>query len=158
MGLPDLVSRIGVTLRNRLGTVSPSTELLAQISNAQPPSVDVAQKLSMARQAMQHYDAAKARDELLEVIAESPGYAPAYASLSDAWSALGYREKAVAAARQAVTHGSGLPSEMQLQIDAVLQAANYQWGPHPFTASSRAAPKAAKAVRGRLCMVDITSC
>jgi tetratricopeptide (TPR) repeat protein len=126
--LPDLVSRIGVMLRSRLGAASPSTELLAQISNAQPPSVDVAQKMSMAQQAMQHYDAAKARDELLQVVAESPGYAPAYASLSDAWSALGYREKAVAAAQQAEIRGSGLPSEMQLQIDAVLQAAKYQWG------------------------------
>ncbi len=126
--LPDLISRIGVLLRSKLGAASPSTQLLAQISHAQPPSVDVAQKLSMARQAMEQYDAARARDELLQVIAESPGYAPAYASLSDAWSALGYREKAVAAAQQAVTHGSGLPSEMQLQIDAVLQAAKYQWG------------------------------
>jgi tetratricopeptide (TPR) repeat protein/TolB-like protein len=126
--LPELVSRIGVMLRSRLGVASPSPELLAQISNAQPSSVDMAQKLSFARQAMQHYDAARARDELLQVVAESPGYAPAYASLSDAWSELGYRDKAVAAAQQAIIHGSGLPNEMQLQIDAVLQATNYQWG------------------------------
>lgn len=126
--LPDLVSRIGVKLRSQLGVASPTPELLAQISNAQPPSVDVAQKMSLASQAMQHYDAAKARDELLQVIAQSPGYAPAYASLSAAWSALGYREKAVAAAQQAMARGSGLPEEMQLQIDAALQAAKYQWG------------------------------
>jgi tetratricopeptide (TPR) repeat protein len=126
--LPDLVSRIGVMLRTQLGVASPNPELLAQISNAQPSSVDVAQKMSRASQAMQHYDAAKARDELLQVIAQAPGYAPAYAGLSDAWSALGYREKAVAAAQQAVRHGSGLPNEMQLQIDAALQAATYQWG------------------------------
>jgi tetratricopeptide (TPR) repeat protein len=126
--LPDLVSKIGILLRDKLGAPSPNAELLAQISNALPPSVDVAQKLSMASEAMQHYDAAKARDELLQVIAQSPGFAPAYASLSDAWSALGYREKAIAAAQQAQTHGSGLPREMQLQIDAALQAAKYQWG------------------------------
>jgi tetratricopeptide (TPR) repeat protein len=126
--LPELISRIGVMLRGQLGVVSPNPELLTEISNAQPSSVDVAQKLSLASEAMHHYDAAKARDELLQVIAQSPGYAPAYASLSDAWSTLGYRDKAVAAAQQAVTHGSGLPSEMQLQIDAALQAAKYQWG------------------------------
>ncbi len=103
---------IGVMLRNKLGAASPSTELLAQISNAQPPSVDVAKKLAIADEAMQRYDAAKARDELLQVIAKIPGYAPGYASSSDAWSALGYREKAVAAAQQAVTHGSGLPREI----------------------------------------------
>jgi tetratricopeptide (TPR) repeat protein/TolB-like protein len=126
--LPELVSKIGVMLRSQLGVALPNPELLTQISNAQPPSVDMAQKLSLASEAMQHYDAAKARDELLQVIAQSPGYAPAYAGLSDAWSSLGYREKAVAAAQQAVTHGSSLPTEMQLQIDAALQAAKYQWG------------------------------
>jgi serine/threonine protein kinase/tetratricopeptide (TPR) repeat protein len=126
--LPDLVSRIGTMLRSQLGVAAPNPELLAEISNAQPSSVDVAQKMTLANQAMQHYDAAKARDELLQVIAQAPGYAPAYAGLSDAWSALGYREKAVAAAQQAVTRGSGLPKHMQLQIDAALQAAKYQWG------------------------------
>jgi tetratricopeptide (TPR) repeat protein len=126
--LTDLVSKIGVMLRTQLGVAAPNPELLAQISNAQPSSVDVAQKMSRASQAMQHYDAAQERDELLQVIAQSPGYAPAYASLSEAWSVLGYREKAVAAAQQAVRHGSGLPNEMQLQIDAALQAAKYQWG------------------------------
>jgi tetratricopeptide (TPR) repeat protein len=82
----------------------------------------------LALQAMQHFDASKARDELLQVVAASPGYAPAYASLADAWLALGYREKALAAAQQAATRGSDLPAEMQLQIDAVLQTAKYQWG------------------------------
>ncbi|MEP6548685.1 MAG: protein kinase [Gammaproteobacteria bacterium] len=125
--LPEMVSKMGTTLRKNLGAATPSMQMLAQISNAQPPSVDVAQKLSLARQAMQHYDAARARDELLQVIAESPGFAPAYASLAEAWATLGYREKATAAAQQAQTRASGLSSEMQLQIDAALQAAKYQW-------------------------------
>lgn len=126
--LPELIGKIGVMLRSKLGAALPGTELLAQISNAQPPSVDVAKKLAVADEAMQRYDAAKARDELLQVIAEIPGYAPGYASLSDAWLALGYREKAVAAAQQAVAHGSGLPRETLLQIDASAQTAKYQWG------------------------------
>jgi tetratricopeptide (TPR) repeat protein/predicted Ser/Thr protein kinase len=125
--LPELVSKIGVILRSKMGVPSPNSELLAQISKAQPPSVDIAQKMSLASEAMQHYDAAKAREELLQVIAQSPSYAPAYVSLSDAWSALGYREKAVAAAQQAQMRASGLPTEMQLQIDAALQSAKYQW-------------------------------
>jgi tetratricopeptide (TPR) repeat protein len=125
--LPELVSKIGVILRGKMGVPSPTSDVQAQITNALPPSVDVAKKMSLASEAMQHYDAAKARDELLQVIAQSPGYAPAYASLADAWSALGYREKAVAAAQQAQTRGSGLPTEMRLQIDAALQSATYQW-------------------------------
>jgi serine/threonine protein kinase/tetratricopeptide (TPR) repeat protein len=125
--LPDLVSRVGALLRAKLSGAAPNIELQEQISNAQPPSVDIAQKVSTAWLAMQHYDAAMARDELLQVVAQSPGYAPAYARLSDAWAALGYREKAVAAAQEAVDHGAGLPHDMQLQIDAVLQTAKYQW-------------------------------
>ena len=77
---------------------------LSLVSDAQPPSVDVARRVGYALDALQHYDAARARDELLEAVAEAPGYAPAYTYLSQAWSALGYRDKALAAAEQAVQH------------------------------------------------------
>ena len=82
--LSDLVRKSSVILRRKLGATVASAATIAQISNAQPPSLDVAQRMAAARVAMQYYDAAKARDELLQVIAESPGFAPAYAGLSDA--------------------------------------------------------------------------
>jgi DNA-binding winged helix-turn-helix (wHTH) protein/tetratricopeptide (TPR) repeat protein len=127
-GLVALVRRAGATLRSKLGARSADTENLRLVANAQPPSVDVARRLGFALDALQHYDAARARDELLEAVAEAPGYAPAYTYLAQAWSALGYRDKALAAAEQAAQHAANLPPEQRLQTDAVVDAEHADWG------------------------------
>jgi tetratricopeptide (TPR) repeat protein len=125
--LSDLVRQIGSTVRVKLGVPADAGPALAQLASALPPSVDVARLMGIAYDAMEHYDAGRARDALLQVIAEAPGYAPAYAALSEAWFALGYRDKAVASAEQSLAHGAGLSQEMQTRIDATLQTAKYQW-------------------------------
>src|SRR5581483_8601699 len=108
--LPDLIARMGDDLRNRFGERSdPAT--LKQIASAQPASAEVARHLGFALQALDQYDAARARDELLQAIAQAPGYAPAYRYLARAWSMLGYRAKAIAAAKQAAQYADGLPRE-----------------------------------------------
>ena len=126
-GLIPLVRRVGATLRSRLGAHSPDAETLSLVANAQPPSVDVARRLGFALDALQHYDPARARDELLEAIAEAPGYAAAYTYLAQAWSALGYRDKALAAAEQAAQHAANLPPEQRLQTEAVVDAEHADW-------------------------------
>jgi hypothetical protein len=129
--LPDLgvlVKNAGASIRDKLGIKAASAEALTGIANAQPPTADVARRLSEAHEDMEHYQAARAKDELLEAIAESPGYAPAYLDLSEAWSALGYRQKAIAAAEQAASRAEALPAQLRLRVDAVLQTARYQWG------------------------------
>ena len=116
--LPSLVARMGDDLRNRFGERSdPMT--LKQIASAQPASAEVARHLGFALQALDQYDAARARDELLQAIAQAPGYAPAYLYLARAWAALGYRAKAIAAAKQAAQNAGGLPQEEHLQIEAL---------------------------------------
>jgi tetratricopeptide (TPR) repeat protein len=105
----------------------PDPAALGLIANAQPPSVDVARRVGFSLDALQHYDPARARDELLEAIAEAPGYAPAYMYLSQAWSGLGYRDKALAAAEQAAQHATNLPVEQQLQVEAVRASARAEW-------------------------------
>jgi len=125
--LNSLVNQAGATLRERLGGRMPSATLLALIANAQPPTTDVARRLGLAQAAMERYDAARARDELLEAVAEAPGFAPSYLYLSRAWSALGYRQKALAAAEQAASRSAGLPPEIRLQIDAAVRTENYDW-------------------------------
>ena len=122
-----LVTRTGATLRNRLGIRTPDADTLGRIANSRPPNLDVARRLGFALDALHHYDAARARDELLEAVAEAPGYAPAYAYLAEAWSALGYRDKALAAAEQAAQNSAGLPPEQRLQAAAVVDGAHAEW-------------------------------
>ncbi|HUO18940.1 MAG TPA: hypothetical protein VMU44_04150, partial [Steroidobacteraceae bacterium] len=125
-GLIALATEAGATLRSKLGAPVPG-QTLGLIANAQPPNLDVARRLGFALDALQHYDAARARDELLEAVAEAPGYAPAYAYLAQAWSALGFRDKALAAAEQAAQKAANLPPEQRLQTEAVVDSAHAEW-------------------------------
>ena len=126
-GLIGLASEAGAVLRQKLGASSADAQTLARVANLRPPSVDVARRVGFALDALQHYDPARARDELLEAVAESPGYAPTYTYLSQAWSALGYHDKAVAAAEQAMSRSAELPAEDNLQARAVVSGARGQW-------------------------------
>ena len=126
-GLIALATQAGATLRTKLGARAPDAQILGLVANAQPPSLDVARRLGFALDALEHYDAARARDELLEAVAEAPGYAPAYAYLAQAWSALGYRDKALAAAEQAAQKAANLPPEQRLQIEAVVDSEHAEW-------------------------------
>ncbi len=126
-GLIALAAQAGASLRGKLGAHAPDAQTLGLVPNAQPPSLDVARRLGFALDALEHYDAARARDELLEAVAEAPGYAPAYVYLAQAWSALGFRDKALAAAEQAAQKAANLPPEQRLQTEAVVDAAHAQW-------------------------------
>ncbi|MGH8254283.1 MAG: winged helix-turn-helix domain-containing protein, partial [Steroidobacteraceae bacterium] len=126
-GLLSLVTDAGSTLRSRLGIQPPGAAALGLVIASHPPSVDVARRLGFALDALQHYDAARARDELLQAIAAAPDYAPAYTLLAQSWSALGYRDKARDAAEQAVRYAMGLPPEQRLLADATLESARNEW-------------------------------
>ncbi|MGA9341997.1 MAG: winged helix-turn-helix domain-containing protein [Rhodanobacteraceae bacterium] len=125
--LPALVTSAGDDLRRHLGISPASHDELQRIASAQPPSADVARRIGFALDALQRNDPARARDELLDAVAQAPGYAPTYSYLAQAWSALGYNAKALAAAQQAAAHAQGLPEEQRLQIDAQVQTAQHDW-------------------------------
>jgi DNA-binding winged helix-turn-helix (wHTH) protein/Tfp pilus assembly protein PilF/TolB-like protein len=125
--LTALVAQAGARLRDKLGIISPGGQALGLVANEQPPNVDVARRVGFALDALRHYDPARARDELIEAVAEAPGYAPAYTYLAEAWSALGYHDKALAAAGQAAQNAANLPPEQRLLTEAVLESERKDW-------------------------------
>lgn len=125
--LTALVAKVGGRLRDKLGIVPAGGQALGLVANEQPPNVDVARRVGFALDALRHYDPARARDELMEAVAEAPGYAPAYTYLAEAWSALGYHDKALAAAGQAAQNASNLPQEQRLLAEAVLESERGDW-------------------------------
>jgi DNA-binding winged helix-turn-helix (wHTH) protein/TolB-like protein/Tfp pilus assembly protein PilF len=125
--LTALVAKMGARLRDKLGITPPGGQALGLVANEQPPNVDVARRVGFALDALQHYDPARARDELIEAVAEAPGYAPAYTYLAQAWSALGYHDKALAAAGQAAQKAANLPLEQRLLSEAVLESERSDW-------------------------------
>ena len=125
--LTALVTKTGDHLRTQLGIRPPQGATLGQVANEQPPNMDVARRVGFALDALRNYDPARARDELLEAVAQAPGYAPAYIYLAEAWSALGYRDKALAASGQAAQNATNLPPEQRLQAEAVVESERSDW-------------------------------
>ena len=82
--LPALITVVGSDLRGRLGVKPRNPEELRHLANARPPTVDVMRRVGFALDALHHYEPARARDELLQAIAQAPDYAAAYAYLSKA--------------------------------------------------------------------------
>lgn len=131
--LPQLIARIGADMRSNLGLQPVAPDVLKLASDIQPPTAEVARHIGIALDALREHDPARARDELLQAVAQAPGYAPAYMHLAQAWSMLGYRSKALAASGQALANAEGLPEEKRLQIEA--QQAGLQ-GDAPQTAAT----------------------
>lgn len=125
--LPSLASKAGADLRQRLNLRPQSAEERRLAANARPPSTEVMQHIGFALDALRRYDPARARDELLQAVADAPGYAPSYVYLAKAWSQLGYDQKARAAAAQAAAHSAGLPKAMRLKIEAQSYRAESNW-------------------------------
>ncbi|MGI8839604.1 MAG: winged helix-turn-helix domain-containing protein [Caulobacteraceae bacterium] len=125
--LPALVTLIGADLRRDLGAGGGRAEDVKLAVNLQPPSAEVMRHMGFGLDALRRYDAARARDEFLDAVAQAPDYAPAHVYLAQAWSALGYQAKARAAAQQAAAHAADLPAPMRLQIEAQGQTARFDW-------------------------------
>lgn len=122
--LPSLVAKVGNDLRANLHVKFQNS---AQLANAQPPSIDVMRRTGFALDALHRFDPGRAKDELLEAIADAPDYAPSYAYLAKAWSALGYDQKAIAASKRAAALATGLPQTMRLAIEAQSYKVQSQW-------------------------------
>ena len=125
--LPQVVSQTGIELRRRFDLPSISGAQLKRVANVNPPTAEVARYIGFALDALHGSDPARARDELLLAIAQAPSYAPAYAYLAQAWSALGYRSKARAAIAQAAANAGDLPQEQRLQIQAQQMVTEANW-------------------------------
>ncbi len=125
--LPSLASKAGADLRRDLNVRPQSADERRLVANARPPTTEVMRHIGFGLEALHRYDAARARDELLQAIADAPDYAPSYVYLAKAWSQLGYDQKAQAAANQAAAHSVGLPKAMRLKIEAQSYRAESNW-------------------------------
>jgi DNA-binding winged helix-turn-helix (wHTH) protein/tetratricopeptide (TPR) repeat protein len=125
--LPYLVTQAGAALRDKLGIPVADSSERESLANTQPPTAEVARRIGFALDALHRYDPARARDELLDAVAQAPDYAPAYMRLAQAWSALGYKSKALAAAQQAMAHMEHLADDERLSIEAELYKAQFDW-------------------------------
>jgi len=100
--IDDLVSRAGTELRAKLGIAALSEPQSALVKASLPTNPEAARLYSEGLQKLRLFDALFARDLLEKAAILAPNYAPTHSALAEAWSILGYDEKAKDQAQRAL--------------------------------------------------------
>ncbi len=123
----DLVSRVGGTLREGLGEPRLSEEQSAAVRAALPLDPGAARLYVEGLEKLRSYDATSARDLLTKAVEAEPASPLAHTALAQAWSQLGYDQRAVEEAQRAFDMSAGLPREQRLSIEARLAQTQKKW-------------------------------
>ena len=125
--LLDLVSRTGSQLREKFG-VEEVTPAEATGVRAELPSNPEAYRLyaeGLAR--LRVYDVQAARGLLEKAVEAEPDCAVVHSALAEAWTSLGYEEKAKREAKRAMDLSAGLSREKRLSTEGRYRATTGDW-------------------------------
>jgi len=124
--LDELAAHAGEELRNRLGVAGLSERQVANVKATLPANPEAARLYSEGLAKLRSGDALVGRDLLLKAVAADPKHAASWASLSAAWSTLGYDNKALDAAKRAFDLSANLPTQERLRVEGQYYEANSQ--------------------------------
>ena len=115
--LPDLVSRTGARLRERLG-LSKISELESQaIAASVPSNVEALRLYSQGLAHLRAFDALAARDLLTRAVAADRSYPLSHSALATVWRTLGHDPDAREEAKQALDTSGKLSREDHLLVE-----------------------------------------
>lgn len=115
--IDTLVSKAGATLRAKLGVGALSDAQSAMVRASLPASPDAARLYSEGLQKLRLFDARSARDLLEKAVTLDPDHAPTRSALAEAWSILGYENKAKDQAKKALSLSGQFSREERLLIE-----------------------------------------
>jgi tetratricopeptide (TPR) repeat protein len=117
--LPELISRAGLHLREKLGVAPSSTaEPSPAPASSLPVNREAARLYAEGVTKMRAFDALGARELLQKAVSIDPNSPLAHSALASALSALGYDEKAKEEAKKALNLSGSLSREQRLSIEA----------------------------------------
>jgi tetratricopeptide (TPR) repeat protein/predicted Ser/Thr protein kinase len=122
-----LVSKAGAALRRELGVGPLPASEASSVQGSLPVNAGAAQLYSEGLTKLRLFDALAARDLLTAAVAAEPRYAPAYSALADAWSMLGYAEKAQEQAKRAFELSVDSPRAQRLLIEGRYRELTHEW-------------------------------
>lgn len=125
--LPDLVSRAGASLREKLGAGELETAEPDAVRASLPSNAEAARLYSEGIRKLRDFDAGAARDLLQQAVAADPRHPYSHFALAGAWGALGYDHRARAEAETALRLSSKLPREEKLVIEGRYYEAARDW-------------------------------
>ena len=125
--LADLVSRVAVRLREKLGAGSLSPTQAAAIRASLPSNPEAARLYAEGLSRQRVFDYVGARDLFEKAVASDPAHALSRAALADTYLSLGDEAKAQTSARRAVELSSSLSREDRLWIEGRAREATHEW-------------------------------
>ncbi len=123
----DLASSAGSALRAKLGAGSVTVTEAAAAQAGLPSNADEARLYARGLESLRRFEFMQAKDEMQTLVMLSPKSPLAHAALSEAWSGMGYMDKAKAEAKQAYDLSGGLPRAERLSIEGRYREANTEW-------------------------------
>src|SRR5580700_6218279 len=125
--LDELVSSAGLDLREKLGAGEVSSVEAATVKASLPSNPEVARFYAEGLAKLRVFDDLAARDLLQKAVAAEPTHALSHAYLADAWSSLGYDEKAAAETKRAFELSSNLSRQDHLLVEGHYRETTREW-------------------------------
>jgi len=127
LALPELVARVGVTLRSKLGMPGISISQSEELQAAVPSTPEATRKYFQGLGQLRSFDLLGARDSLTRATAADPNFSLAHAYLAEVWAGLGYDEKAKEQAKTAFDLSSHLGREDKTLVEARFREISSEW-------------------------------
>jgi len=125
--IDELVSRAGEALRAKLGVGGLSGAESASVRASLPANPEAARFYSEGLEKLRLSDALAARTLLEKAAAIDPNHAPTHSALAEAWSTLGYDEKATEEAKRALDLATPFSREEKMLIEARYHELTKDW-------------------------------
>lgn len=125
--LLELVSRAGTDLRAKLGVAEVTPADVAAVKASLSSNPEAVRLYSEGLVKLRLFDALAARTLLEQAVAADPAYALAHSALADAWSTLGYDERAKQEAKKAFELSAGLSREEKLWVEGRYRENTKDW-------------------------------
>ncbi len=122
-----LAGAVAAQLRQKLGVDSETAVEQAADITSLPANPEATRLYSLGLEKLRQFDALPARDLLEQAITADPRFALGHAALSEAWSRLGYDQKAIDEAKKAYDLSNNLPRKDSLFIEARNRVLNKEW-------------------------------
>jgi len=116
--IADLVARVGVEVRRKLGAGQITPEDSESIQVSVPSDPEAARAYAQALDRMRNFDTLGAKPLLEQVIKSQPHFALAHLAMARTWKSLGYQGRSKAESKLAFDLSSALPRPERLSIEA----------------------------------------
>lgn len=125
--LLDLVAHVGSAIRSKLSERELETNEQRRLRSLHPNNLEGLESYSKGLGQMRNFNAKEAKVLFERALESDPHFVLGHLALADAWSTLGYFQKAKDEAKRAYEASSDLPREQVLWIEGRYRQLSHEW-------------------------------